>query len=750
MRARAFVTLAALLAWPNLSSPQSPVPATASAEEERPAFGTEIDLVTVDVVVVDKKGRAVPGFTRSDFVIEENGNAQAITSFEAVELPERPVPTYAEEAPRPPVSSNRGEEVRQNRTFVIIFDDINLSPAQALRAKAAIGEFLRTGVREGDIVVLVASAGSAWWSARIPEGRDQIEEVLKRLDGRYIYESSPDRVTPYEAMRIIEYDDADVAYVVTRRFDTYAAVGREREQGHMYADSLKTTALVGLIDPYVRSRAADVHRQSTHRRQVTMRTMKRAIEALRGVRGRKAMILVSQGFVFQQNFKPVRQLVETSMRVNVPIHFIDTRGLEALPDFMTAAYSRGFDSQDTMAVLSDITREAEGSEAVALDTGGIVVRNTNDLTSGIQRVAAESQAFYLLGYNPSDTTRDGRFRKIKVELRDDKGKGLEIRARRGYYAPLEGEKPDFESKADPAIAQALDSPYEVRAVPLRVTSLAFGETFAGQLSVLVAVEVDLKSLELVETEGRIKGDLAFLVEAQHLQSGEYYNIDEKIEMAMLPDTYERLKETGYVVSREFTLPSGDYQAKVIVRDLASGKVGSVIHDFDVPDGADFRLSTPLLSNALEDRAPGTAEPPRPVLRVRRQFEPGSILYVQYSVLGAEKDETSYLPQVMAGYEIRRADGSVFKRSDDTLINPTSIGALLRLHGINLLGAEPGDYELVLKVRDSLAGRDVEVHEPFSRVLLARAGWWRGPADTPPSPPPYCPLQARTSMDAGLA
>jgi hypothetical protein len=399
--------------------------------------------------------------------------------------------------------------------------------------------------------------------------------------------------------------------------------------------------------------------------------------------------------------------------VNVPIHFIDTRGLVALPEFMTAAYVRGFDSQDTMAVLSDITREAEGSEAVALDTGGIVVRNTNDLSTGIQRVSAESQAFYLLGYYPANTARDGKFRRIKVELVGDKGKGLKVRARRGYFASLEGEEPEFESKADPAIAQALDSPYEVRGVSLRVTSFSFEVALAGQLSVLIAAEVDLNDLELTEAEGRIKGDLAFLIEAQHLQSGEYYNIDEKIEMAMLPETYQRLRKTGYVVSREFTLPPGDYQAKVIVRDLASGEVGSVIHDFDVPAAEDFRLSTPLLSDALEDRDPGATGPPRPVLRVRREFEPGSVLYVQYSVLGAEKDDESYLPQVMAGYEIRRADGSVFKRSDETLINPTSIGALLRLHGINLLGAEPGEYDLVLKVRDSLTGRDLEVHEPFS-------------------------------------
>ncbi len=282
MRMPSFLAVLALAAGPVWASPQEPpapepeatgAETDPTAEEETPAFGAGIDLVTVDVVVVDKKGRAVPGFTRSDFLVEEDGEPQAITSFELVELPDLPPPEYQESYARPAVSSNRGPEARQYRTFVVIFDDINLSPAQALRAKAAIGEFLRTGVREGDLVVLVASAGSAWWTARIPEGREEIEEVLKRLDGRYIFETSPDRVTPYEAMRIIEFDDPDIAYTVTRRFDTYAAVGRDRENMHLYADTLKTTSLVGLIDPYVRSRAADVHRQSTHRRRITLRTM---------------------------------------------------------------------------------------------------------------------------------------------------------------------------------------------------------------------------------------------------------------------------------------------------------------------------------------------------------------------------------------------------------------------------------------------------------------------------------------------
>ena len=688
-------------------------PAEPDAEEEAPAFPSGIEVVTVDVVVVDKDGRAVPGFERSDFAVYEDGQRQTVSGFQAVELPSLPPPPEAEPVERPRVSTNVGPEAQQTRMFVVVFDDIHLSPAQALPAKAAIGEFLRTGVRAGDRVTLVATAGGAWWNARMPEGRDELVAILKRLDGRYIPESSPDRVTEYEAMRIVEYDDPDVAYQVQRRFDAYGTVGRDRVPERQYSDTLRTTSVVGLIDPYVRSRAVDVHRQSTERRRITMRTMARALQALTDVKGRKAMVLVSQGFVYEPGFRAMKELVDASVRVNVPIHFIDTRGLTALPDFMTSAFTVNVDVQDTVAVLADLTREAEGSENVALDTGGIVVKNTNDLSSGIVRVAAESQAFYLLGYNPTNAARDGKFRKIEVKLDKDKAKGLRVRARRGYFAPLEGEAAArVERTGDPEIGRALDSPFEVRELPLRVSAFTFDETMADRLNVMLAADIDVTELGLREEEGRVRGDVAFVVEAQHLETGEFFNIDEQIEMAMLPDTFARLRRTGYTVSRELSLPPGAYQAKVIVRDLASRRLGSVIHDFEVPRGTEFRVSTPVLSDALEEQAPGATGPPRPVLRVRRQFEPGSVLYVQYSVLGAEKDATSYLPQVMAGYEIQRADGTVFKRSQETIINPTSIGALLRLHGIHLGGAPPGDYELVLTVRDSLTGRRLEVHEPF--------------------------------------
>jgi len=699
---RACVLVAvAVLAGHGSSAQEAPAP-----DGEQGTFASEVELVTVDAVVVDKDGRPVPGLTKDDFLIKDDGDPQTISSFEAVSVED--APPEAVEPRHEIVSTNLVPETRHGRTFAVVFDDIHLSPLQAQRARGAVVAFLEEGVAPGDRVMLVATGGGAWWNAEMPEGRDALIAILKRLDGRYIPDPSPDRITEYEAMRIEQYQDEQMAWQVKRRFDAYGAVGQEKDaRGVRPPDAI--TSAPGMIPEVVRMRAREVYELSVSRNKITMRLLERAIEALGGIKGRKAMILVSQGFIYDLQLGEMKDVVKASRRANVPIYFIDTRGLQALPDAFTAAFGRPIEVQDTVAVLADMTREAEGAESLALDTGGFVVKNSNDLSGGINRVSKESRVYYLLGYNPGAIPHDGKFRKIEVKLRD--GKGLKVRARRGYYAPLDGERPREGTKSDdPMVAHALDAPFEIDEVPLRVSSFVFDEVILDRIGVTLAVDIDIRGLAF-ETEGLLSADaLAFVVEAQHRETGEYYYHDQKIEMSLQPETRERLERNWYQVVREFTLPPGGYQVKVVVSDLNSGKVGSVLHDFEVPSAGDFRVSTPVLSDTLDRDADGS---PRPVLRVRRAFAPDSVLYCQFSVYGARRaDDGSLMPRVTAGYEIRRTDGGLFKSGPPSQINPTSLGALLRLNGISLRGARPGDYELVLTVHDDLAGRTLEVREPF--------------------------------------
>ena len=151
-------------------------------------------------------------------------------------------------------------------------------------------------------------------------------------------------------------------------------------------------------------------------------------------------------------------------------------------------------------------------------------------------MARESQAYYLLGYAPTNAARDGKYRKIKVKLAPARAKDVRIRARRGYYAPEEGRETQVVREgSDPEIGRALDSPFERRELPLRVSAFSFDEASINRVNVMLTTEIDVCELQLVENEGRITGELAFLIEAQHRETGEYWNVDEKIEMALAPE-----------------------------------------------------------------------------------------------------------------------------------------------------------------------------------------------------------------------
>jgi hypothetical protein len=255
------VVFLALLLGPSLLPAQEPALPSASQEAPPPTFPGQIEQVTVDVVVRDKKGVPIRELAKEDFEISEDGVRQAVVSFEAVHVPPAPSATPR---PRPRVSTNQEGDDTRGRTFVVLFDDIRLTPAMAHRAKGAVADFLTNGVREGDRVTLVATLAGTWWTTRMEAGRDELIALVKGLDGRYIPDNTRERMTDLEAKRIYMDHDIEVAQRVQRRYTelgvTQQQPNPEPQQSRYFATS---------IDPYVQSRAAEVYSQSRVRSRTT-------------------------------------------------------------------------------------------------------------------------------------------------------------------------------------------------------------------------------------------------------------------------------------------------------------------------------------------------------------------------------------------------------------------------------------------------------------------------------------------------
>jgi VWFA-related protein len=698
---------ATVLAQAPPAPPPSPSPSPAA--EKAPSFPSQVELVTVDAVVTDKKGNPIPDLTKDEMQITEDGVPQTITSFEAILLPPEPPP--AKPAPRPFVSTNTDPQVRTARTFVVVFDDIHLTPFMALRAKGAVGEFLKNGVREGDRVSIVATAGGAWWSTKMMAGRDELLALVKRLDGRYIPDTSTDRITDYEAMRIHEYRDAQIQDRVRRRWDTYG-VNPGGGSNTAAAQGASSSSMVsGSEDPMVMGRAAEVYYAATTKNRITLETLERVLDSLSASKGRKSIILVSEGFIYDPSLDDFKKVLQASRRSNVAVYFLDARGLEGMPLSMTAQFGPPLPEQDIGSAFMETVEASEGAESVAADSGGFTVRNTNDLAKGIQRIADELRAYYLLGYNPTNTARDGKFRKISVKLIGRKG--LQVRARKGYYAPTDTKPPARKpGTKDPVIQRALDSPYEEDAIPLRMSAYVMEEKLLGKAAVQVATDVDVRGFAFEEKEGRLVDTLELLLVVAHRESGESFTYGQNVEMRLFPQTRERLAKTWYPLLRDFELPAGGYQAKVVIRDKNSGRVGTLIHEFEVPDPSQFHITTPVLSDTRQVPPDGGLGGPLKEL-ARRSFAPGSILFCEVEVYGAAKDPKSGMPRVAMGYVVRGPDGTNFRTVSPSPINPTSLGRLMRRVGFSLDDAAPGEYEMVISLKDELSGKTLEDKEPFT-------------------------------------
>jgi VWFA-related protein len=707
MRAASMTALAVLVGWGVGAWAQTPAPAEAqSLPPQIP--GSRVDQVTVDVVVLDAKGNPVPGLQKGDFTVREEGQPKSITNFEFIDrrsgAPSAEVPRA-----RPRVATNQvpvADRLRSGRNFVLLFDDLSLMPVNAHQAKTAVAAFLDKGVVEGDQVTLIATSGATWWSTRMKGGREDIMAILKRLDGRRIPETATERVTDYEALQIVYFHDTSVAKRVQDRMERY---GSKLVQEHDKAAAASAQELFqrGVVDPYVESLAQETYLKMRTRVEASLQVIERSIKSLAEGRDRKALILVSEGFVYDPSLPGLKRVIEAARRVNATLYYIDVTGLRALDPMYSAEFGPALDTRDTMTAIADLRNEGEGSVALAADTGGFSIRGSNDFKTGAARIGEESQAFYLLGYDPGEVPKDGKFRKIEVKVRGR----YTVRARRGYYAEDSDGTASHsrEGGPDPVLQAALDAPAVSGEIPLRMTAYVMEDEVAGKVKVVVAADADISHVDFKDVEGQPRATLDTILVVAHRDSGDSERVDQLVEIQRKAGALP-MGPAWYSFVREVVIPTGEYQAKLVVRDAASKRVGTVAYEFGVPSRDQLRVSTPVLTDTLASSTGG----PVPAIIARRTFSPSAQLYCRFDVYGAGKGPDG-LPKVEAAHAVRRSDGSLVGRAAPTVIEPTSLGALARMVQIPLAGIPVGDYELVLSVKDQVTGTTRELVEPFSIV-----------------------------------
>jgi VWFA-related protein len=358
----------------------------------RPVFRLGVSLVQLDAVVTDRQGRHVTDLTPDEFEIYQDGRRQPVTAAVYVEVDDHFVPTPY---PEDDGATTSGEIVRPRdarRTIAIVVDDLRMGFVSVAHARSALKRFVTTSLRGDDLVGLLTTSGEPGTSAPFSYNRADLSMAIGRL-----------------------------------RFSMF---------GLRAASILEPVS--GFGDDLVNG-----YREASFAVGALAR-VEAIIDALQSRPGRKAIVLVSEGFTI---FAPgndnvgieyaMHRLVDRANRAGVVIYAVDPRGLVVTG--LTAADNTSGMSPHGMNQLAsrraDALRESQnGLRYVTGETGGFAVVDDNDLTGGFRRVLDDQQGYYLIGYQPEagtfDTDASGRFRKVKVRVTR---KGVKVRTRAGFY-----------------------------------------------------------------------------------------------------------------------------------------------------------------------------------------------------------------------------------------------------------------------------------------------------------------------------
>ena len=334
---------------------------------------------------------------------------------------------------------------------------------------------------------------------------------------------------------------------------------------------------------------------NTDRELFAIQSIARSLER---VDQKKSLLYFSGGLTRNgiENQASMRAATNEAVKANMSIYSVDSRGLQALPPVGDASTGslRGVSAYNGGSMQSQLDANFGSQETLgtlASDTGGKFFSDSNDFSAAFTQVQHDTEAYYILGFHPTNPNRDGAFRHLTVKVnRPD----LKLDYRPGYYAAA-----DFKHQKTEDREQALDdqmrSDSPATDVPLYLQALFFREP-GNRAFVPVSLIVPGSAIPFLKNGDRSKANLDIAGQVKNAAGILVGNIRDNVKLAV--DANQQVAHKNIQYSTGFTLAPGRYHLKFIVRENQTGNMGSFETDIQVPDlsKASLKLSSVVLSN----------------------------------------------------------------------------------------------------------------------------------------------------------
>ena len=688
--------IAAVLVAGMVGSPAG-VPLAAVAQSNAPitTIHTTVDRVLTNVVVRDKKtGAIIKGLKESDFTITEDKKPQKITSFdyqnvdEAVSLAEKGTVSGATTTKKKTIAdlvnndfAASPDELKDRRLIVMFFDLSSMQPEDVTRAVDAAKDYINNHMAPADLAASVSLVSGLSMDQDFTSDKTALLNAVSKYDG-----------------------------------SEGAGFGAGNEGGDSSNSSDDSSSFT--------ADDSEFNALNTDRQLYAIRTVCKSIEK---VEQKKSMLYFSGGLSRQgiENQASIRAATNECVKANTAMYAVDTRGLQALNPVGNASQGskRGTGAYSGASMQSQLSSNFNSQETLgtlASDTGGKLFVDSNDFGPAFMQVQHDTEAYYIIGFHSTNPARDGGYRKLTIALNNHPEAKLEYRP--GYYAPADFQHAKSEDR-ELALTEQMRSDVPATDVAVYLQALYF-RLDDGKFYIPISVVIPGSQIHATTVKDKDKANIDILGQVKNAQGIAVGQVRQTIPLAV--DASQHLEKKNVQYSTGFTLASGKYHVKFVVRENQSGNMGSFETDIQVPDmkKTALKLSSIVMSS---QRQPNTAKKVvDPLVRdgvewvpnVPHVFRQDQHLFFLYEVYAPTKDKDP-APAAVAG-QPKPAGGAVrvltsiefllggVKVYETPMVEATAINIPERdavgfQFDVPLTGLKPGTYVCQVNVIDDAGG-----------------------------------------------
>ena len=551
------VTAASAAAQASGGAPQAPIV----------TFKANTRLV-VETVSVTGHGEPVTGLTAKNFAITEDGVPQKVAFCVYQRLADQTRPAEANAMIPPPeqvasptsiriAPEGPGHSYRGKRLLALYFDMTAMGVSDQLRALSAAGHFVDDGIKDDDLVALLEYNGAGVIVRQdFTSKRTDLQAALGKMEadiGLGLGE------TP---------KDADTA-------DTGAAFGQDYSGFNVFYTNRQLAAL-----------------QS-------------AIEMLAPITEKKSLVYFASGISLQgvDNEAQLESATNAAVRANVALFPVDAQGMTASAPMGDASQGSSggvamYNGQAALALDTRRVRMQDSLYALGADTGGKAMLDNNNLEMGIAQARDAIGSYYILGYYPTNTVEDGRYRQVRISLTPARA-GAKMAYRTGYYGDKAFAKfnaADKERQLEDALM--LGNPITDLNIELEVDAFQLDP---NEYFVPVAARIPGSELAARKSGNGSRYLIDFIGEVRDPYGATISNMRDQVKLTLNPATTAALERNGIEFNTGFSLLPGTYQLKLLARDDETGKIGTYIKTFRIANLKAAKAGLPMSTVVLSDQ-----------------------------------------------------------------------------------------------------------------------------------------------------